>query len=85
MAEFEPIPDPSGALQPPNRRPPTAVGAEASGPDPRPAPRPSVPLRPRASFLKRAAEVVLAVPVLLIGAAAYPFTKKARRRRKRRA
>lgn len=40
MPEFRPIPDPSGSLQPPNRRPPTAVGAAAPVPEPHPS-RPS--------------------------------------------
>ena len=28
MSDFHPVPDPSGSRQPPNRRPPTAVGAD---------------------------------------------------------
>jgi len=77
MRDFAPIPDPSGALQPPNRRPPTAVGADASGPAPRPAPRPSIPHREPPSRLERALEVVLAVPLLAVGAVLYPFTRRA--------
>ena len=32
MPEFQPIPDPSGALGPPDRHPPTAVATEAPVP-----------------------------------------------------
>jgi hypothetical protein len=81
MREFQPIPDPGGALQPPNRRPPTAVGVET--PDPEPAPRPSVPARQAQSLLESVLEVVLAVPILLAGALGYPVSKYRRRGRRR--
>jgi hypothetical protein len=52
MRELRPVPDPSGALQPPRRDPPTAVGVETPEPEPQPrqrarfaglwAPRPSL-------------------------------------------
>ncbi len=84
MRDFEPVPDPSGALQPPNRLPPTAVGAATPDPDPRPAPRPSIPAVPKRSGLEKVLEAVLLVPLVIVGAAVYPFTEKARRRRQRR-
>ena len=36
MPEFQPIPDPSGALGPPDRYPPTAVATEAPVPPEKP-------------------------------------------------
>ena len=83
MQQSEPVPEPSGALQPPNRLPPTAIGAATPDPDPRPAPRPSIPVPSRPSRLEQVLEAVLLIPVLVVGAAVYPFTKKARRRRQR--
>jgi hypothetical protein len=38
MREFQPVPDPSGSLQPPDRWPPTAVGTETPEPEPESAP-----------------------------------------------
>ena len=39
MREFRPVPDPSGALQPPRRNPPTAVGVAMPEPEPVPSRR----------------------------------------------
>jgi hypothetical protein len=39
MGEFRPVPDPSGARQPPRRYPPTAVGVETPEPEPVPSRR----------------------------------------------
>lgn len=39
MREFRPVPDPSGALQPPRRDPPTAVGVATPEPEPVPSRR----------------------------------------------
>lgn len=39
MREFRPVPDPSGALQPPRRDPPTAVGLLTPEPEPVPSGR----------------------------------------------
>lgn len=36
MREFEPVPQPSGSLEPPRRFPPTAVGVETPEPEPQP-------------------------------------------------
>ena len=36
MPRFEPIPDPSGSVDPPGRRPQTAVGDDAAYPEPPP-------------------------------------------------
>lgn len=36
MSDFEPVPQASGSLEPPNRRPPTAVGTSTPEPAPRP-------------------------------------------------
>ena len=60
MREFRPIPDPSGSLQPPNRRPPTAVGAET--PEPELPPRPLAEPR-RRTKLEAVLDVVLGIPV----------------------
>jgi hypothetical protein len=38
MREFQPVPDPSGSLRPPDRWPPTAVGTETPEPEPESAP-----------------------------------------------
>ena len=61
MREFSPIPDPSGALQPPNRYPPTAVGVDT--PEPDPAPAPFRRARQRHSFLRRVLNLAVGVPV----------------------
>jgi hypothetical protein len=81
MRDFEPIPDPSGALQPPNRLPPTAVGTET--PEPEPFRRSSAVRSRPTSLLGSVLEAVLAVPVLVIGAVLYPFTNRRRRRHRR--
>lgn len=64
MREFRPIPDPSGSLQPPNRRPPTAVGAETPEPELPPRPRAEPRRRPRRRpKLEAVLDVVLGIPV----------------------
>lgn len=62
MREFRPVPDPSGSLQPPNRRPPTAVGAETPEPEPRPSPTSPRRGRRRRGRLAALLESTLAIP-----------------------
>lgn len=61
MRDFGPVPDPSGSREPPDRRPPTAVGAQTPEPDPapRPAPRRRARSRPK---LEAVLDVVLGIP-----------------------
>jgi hypothetical protein len=68
MSRFRPIPDPSGALQPPNRYPPTAVGVGTPEPDPRPAP----PRRraARGSLVTRVARGMVRIPLRAVNIAA---------------
>lgn len=61
MQEFQPPTDPFGSLQLPNRRPPTAVGAETPMPEPRPGPRPI--RRRRYSRIDAAFSMLIGVPV----------------------
>ena len=79
MREFRPIPDPSGALEPPDRRPPTAVGAATPEPDPAPVPRRPVQRRAKRPRLEAVLDVVLGIPLELMQIA----YKKVRRRRTR--
>lgn len=67
MREFRPIPDPSGSLQPPNRRPPTAVGAETPEPELPPRPRPAPRRRPQKHpRLEAVLDVVLGIPLEIV-------------------
>jgi hypothetical protein len=64
--EFRPEPDPSGALQPPDRVPPTAVGAgtPSAASEPDPESRPSVRLRRIPSPALIMLKLVVALPLL---------------------
>jgi hypothetical protein len=75
MREFRPIPDPAGALQPPNRRPPTAVATAT--PEPNRAPGAAGrPVRPKlTSVLLDSLAGFVAVPVALAGALVYPLVR----------
>ena len=75
MREFRPVPDPSGALQPPDRWPPTAVGTATPDPEPRPFSR----VR-RRSLLHRLVEGALGVSVSLMDRGMQLFTTGAGRR-----
>lgn len=66
MAEFAPIPDPSGAMDPPRRNPPTAVGAPAFDPAPSPFDRPWARRRP--SLIRQLAVAALEVADEVAGA-----------------
>ena len=61
MREFRPEPDTSGALQPPNRYPPTAVGVDTR--EPEPDGRTFVRLPARRSVLMRVLQLAISIPV----------------------
>ena len=64
MQEFQPPTDPFGSLQPPNRRPPTAVGAETPMPEPRPRPQPN--RRRERSRIDAALSMLTSVPIVFV-------------------
>ena len=75
MREFRPIPDPAGALQPPNRRPPTAVATAT--PEPNRAPR-AAELASRRKLTAALLDFFagfIAVPIALVAALAYPLLR----------
>lgn len=77
MSDFRPVPDPSGSRQPPNRRPPTAVGAETPNPEPGRGPQPAYQ-RPRRT-LDNFLGMLIGVPVEL----AQMVARRVRRRNRR--
>jgi hypothetical protein len=76
MHEYEPVPEPSGSLQPPRRDPPTAVGAAAPEPQPPRRPVPSVPNR---KSVLAVAATLLAIPPLLLLRGLYRGVEVSRR------
>jgi len=66
MTEFKPIPDPAGALEPPRRYPPTAVGAATPAPEPLPRPGQSRRSSIRPAVLKLALLAAVGVPLLAV-------------------
>ena len=62
MREFRPEPETSGALQPPNRYPPTAVGVDT--PAPEPDGREFVRLPAKRSLFARALRLAIGIPVV---------------------
>jgi hypothetical protein len=80
MREFQPIPDPSGALQPPDRWPPTAVGAETPMPEPEPS-RQGASLS-RSHRMRRAVlRVLVAIPAGIVGGGMQRVRRVLRKRR----
>ena len=59
MADFVPVPDPRGAMDPPRRNPPTALAAPAYDPEPSDVYRPRV--RPRPPLLRTIALAAMEV------------------------
>ena len=79
--EFRPEPDPAGSLQPPNRVPPTAIGA-ATPPQPEPEPEPvRVRRRQLASPALTMIRLLLGVPMLGLKLGARVVRGLSRRRR----
>ena len=65
MTEFEPIPESSGSLEPPRRRPPTAVGAATPAWEHHPVPPEMHEARRRkTSPLTLAVQLIVGVPLL---------------------
>lgn len=66
MTEFRPVPDPAGALDPPRRFPPTAVGAATPEPDPErePVRARARPARRGKSPLMSVLQVAIALPLV---------------------
>lgn len=80
MREFQPIPDPSGSLQPPNRRPPTAIGAETPMPEPRPSPRGAAYRAPgRSRLFRTALRLAAGLPTALLNEAVRRVRRRMRR------